>query len=345
MNVEIKQLWEKADSLRGCLSHLKQKGGRRRYPSDEDPLFLPDPFVGDEAKLLSSKAFRVLGEKTQVFTLPQNPLVRTRKTHVMEVVACSVVACELLGLNTNLGRAAAIGHDIGHVPFGHQGEAWMAKKMGRPEFCHEVMAPIIAQKIERAGRGLNLTHETLVAMMCHGGNTTREGMPQEAWVLRYTDKLAYIFHDINDIGLRAKYPLPQEVLTLADEFGRTQRERTTTALAGLVIESAEMGRVSFEYSEIAQKFKRLKTLMHEVYPRVTQQNVHATMEPVFEFLDMLRLADPFLLLALMTDQDVAHIASQTMKDANAFSRTAVSEIVPHLARIGAIDLCDPELEW
>lgn len=345
MNIEIKQLWEKADSLRGCLSHLKQVVGRRRYPYDEDPLFLPDPFVGDEAKLLSSKAFRVLGEKTQVFTLPKNPLVRTRKTHVMEVVACSVVACEILGLNTNLGRAAAIGHDTGHVPFGHQGEAWMAKAMGRPEFCHEVMAPIITQKIERAGRGLNLTHETLEAMMCHSGNTARNGMSQEAWVLRYTDKFAYIFHDINDIGYRAKYPLPQEILTLASEFGNTQRERTTTALAGLVVESAEIGRVSFEHSDIAQKFKRLKAIMHEVYPRVTQQNVHATMETVLEFLSMLRLADPFLLLALMTDKDIVYLASQTMKDADAFSRTAVSEIVPHLARIGTIDLCDPELDW
>ncbi|HVN26759.1 MAG TPA: HD domain-containing protein [Candidatus Paceibacterota bacterium] len=343
--MELQALWRKADSLRGCLSHLKTTQGRRRYPVDEDPLALTDPFVSDEAKLLSSKAFRVMDDKTQVFTQPKTPLIRSRKSHVLEVAACSVVASEMLGLNTNLVRAAAIGHDIGHVPFGHQGESWMAKAMNRPEFCHEVMAPIIAQKIERKGQGLNLTFETLEAMMRHSGNTAREGMSQEAWTLRHTDKFTYIFHDVNDIIVRMGYPVREELTALIDEFGSTQRERTTTAIAGLVIESAEAGKVSFEESELGRKFKRLRSLMYEIYPCVTQQKVCYTMEPVLECLRQMKIGDPFLLLALMTDKDAIMLAAEPMKDMQAFRSTAVSEIVPHLKRIGPIDLCDPGLDW
>ena len=343
----IKKIWEKADSLRGCLSVSKMTAmeSRRRYPSDEDHLNVPNLFPSDEAKLLSCKAVRVLGDKTQVFTFPKNALIRNRLAHVMEVVACSVIASELLGLNTDLVRAAAIGHDIGHVPFGHQGEAWMAKTMERPEFCHEVMAAIIAQKIERRGQGLNLTWHTLDAMMRHSGNTARVGMSQEAWTLRYTDKFTYIFHDVNDIIERMRYPVSQELRELIDAFGTNQRERVTTAIAGLVIESAECGHVSFEHSELGQKFNRLRTQMYGVYVHVTQQNVRYTMEPVLEFLTMLNIGDPFLLLALMTDKDVAMLASEPMKDMQAFNRTAISEIAPHLQTIGKIDLCDPDLNW
>src|SRR3989344_5548040 len=253
--LHIEYIWKMADLHRGCLSSLKTTKSRRLHKpeKDEDPLDVTNFFVSDEAKLLSSKVFRVLSDKTQVFTLPRSPLIRTRKTHVLEVAAVSVVASELLGLNTDLVRAAAIGHDIGHVPFGHQGEAWMAKAMGRPEFCHEIMGPIISQKIERKGIGLNLTWHTLEAMMCHSGNTARPTMSQEAWVLRYIDKFTYIFHDINDIIIRMKYPVSQELLNLADFFGKTQRERTTTAIAGLVIESEKYKRVSFEHSELGQK--------------------------------------------------------------------------------------------
>jgi dGTPase len=280
-----------------------------------------------------------------VFTFPKNSLIRTRKAHVMEVVACSVITSELLGLNTDLVRAAAIGHDIGHVPFGHQGEAWMARAMNNPEFCHEVMGPVIAQKIERHGRGLNLTWHTLEAMMCHSGNTARSGMSQEACVLRHADKMSYIFHDINDIVGRMKYPVSQELISLANFFGTNQRERTTTAIAGLIIESSECRRVSFEYSELGKKFKQLRDLMYQVYVCVTQQNVENTMGPVLDFLKMINIGDPFMLLALMTDKDVASLAAEPMKDIQAFNRTTVSEITPYLREIGAVDLCDPDLNW
>ncbi len=343
--MHIQDLWEKANSLRGCLAHLKQATGRRRFSLDEDPFRLDDSFVGDEAKIVSSKAYRVMVNKTQVFTFPSSPLIRTRQAHVQEVIAVSVVASDMLGLNTSLVRAAAAGHDIGHVPFGHQGEAWMAKAMGRPEFCHEVMGPVIAQHIERSGTGLNLCHETLEAMMRHSGNMVREGMSQEAWLLRHTDKFTYIFHDVNDIMERARYPVSAELRGIVNSFGTTQRERTTSAMAALIVESEECGKVSFEHSDLGVKFKKLRELMYEVYPRVTQQNVGTLMEPVMEFLEQLRIGDPFMLLALMTDKDAAMIAGAAMKDMKLWNQTAISEITAHLERIGWVDLCDPDLSW
>lgn len=344
MNNQIAELWKQVHPLRGCLSHQKTILGRRRLPDIEDPFQIENPFVGDEAKLLSSKAYRTLDSKTQVFTCATNKMIRTRGTHVREVQAVSVIAAELLGLNTDLVRAGAIGHDIGHVPLGHQGEAWIAQQTGLP-FCHEVMGVIIAQRIERKGMGLNLTFETLEAMMRHSGNTAKEGMSPEAWVLRHTDKFAYIFHDVNDIE-RMGYALPEKLMSLVNEFGTTQRMRTSTALAGLVIESAEQGKVSFEKSELGAKFQEIRKLMYEVYPCVSQQDVSDILGPTVDFLKMLKRGDPFFLLSLMTDHDVLMIKNHTgMRDIDLLNRTAVKEVIPHLASIGPIDLCDPGLGW
>jgi dGTP triphosphohydrolase len=340
-----KNLIAKANSLIGCLSDKACYAGQRRYKTDtEDPLHINE-YISDKAKILSSKAWRTLGDKTQVFTLPRNRLVRTRDKHVGEVVAISSVVASALGLNTDLVEAAAYGHDIGHVPFGHQGEMWMAQTMGKPDFCHEVMGPIVLQKIERKGRGLNLCHETLNGMMCHSGNFAHLCETQEAWVLRYADKFAYIFHDINDIAIREQYPIGRGIMELVNFFGKNQRERTSMVIAGLIIESAEEGRVSFEKSEIGIKFKMLRDRMYEVYPHVTQQKVGEILEPVLEFLDMLRIGDPFLLLALLTDKDALMISQKQMRDADTFKHTALSEIAPYLQEIGSIDLCEPDLNW
>ena len=121
MHTKHENLWDRARELRGSLSGLKTKSGRRLHGIEEekeDPLQMENDFISDEAKLFSCRAFRLLEHKTQVVTAPINPLIRNRKTHVLEVVAISVVTSDLLGLNTDLARAIAIGHDMGHVPFG-----------------------------------------------------------------------------------------------------------------------------------------------------------------------------------------------------------------------------------
>lgn len=346
--MKINTIVKKANSLKGCLSHLETTKFRRKQTEEEDLLIFDNPPVSDEAKIKSSKSWRTLKDKTQVFTKARNSLIRDRRSHVDEVVSTSVVTSEILGLNTDLTRAAALGHDIGHVPFGHQGEHWMVEIMGKPEFCHEIMGTVVTQHIERAGRGLNLCHETLVGMLCHSGNTSEKFgdlMTQEAWVLRHADKFAYIFHDINDIFIRMQYPMPSEIKKLLCCFGENQRERTTTAQSGLVIESAETGKVSFEESDLGKKFKTLRKLMYSIYPSVTRQDVGEILEPLLEFINNLNLGDPFLILSLMTDSDVINLWEKPMRSIDDFKQTAVWEIVPHLEQIGKVDMCNPDLDW
>lgn len=331
--------------MRGCLRRQKTMTSRRRQVKDEDSFAPIDPFLADEAKLLSSKRFRLLEHMTQVLTKPMNPHIRNRNSHTMEVVACAVMTSDLLGLNTNLARAIAIGHDFGHVPLGHQGETWMKKAMGRPEFCHEIMGPIIVQKIERKGQGLNLTHATLEGMLRHSSKTSNEKMSAEALLIKYVDKIAYIFADYNDIHVRLRYRLPQSLHSLMDDFGTTQRERVATAIAGLVLESGKCGRVSFEFSPIAKAFAMLREMMYDIYPQVTQQNPNEILDPVLEFLRQLKIADPFLMMTLMTDIDVINLATTKMKNLEHLQNTALNEFLRHHDKIGKVDLCDPDLNW
>jgi dGTP triphosphohydrolase len=251
----------------------------------------------------------------------------------------------MLGLNTNLAEAAALGHDIGHVPCGHQGEAWMAKAMNRPEFRHEIMGAVKAQKVARKGRGLNLTLDTLRAMVSHGGKTFGWEMSPEAWVVYWADKIAYTFGDISDAKLRICWNLGDEIMDTVKLFGNNHRDWASTAISALVIESSECRRVSFEQSFFGQEFKRLRKLMHDVYIRVTEQNVDEILGPILRFLQRIDAGDPFLLLALMTDEDVLNLRDTPMRDAIAFNRTSVSEIAPTLRGVGPIDLCNPCLDW
>lgn len=340
----IEKLWEKASNLAGCLAEQATTSGRRKIRvSRREPLQMSSDFRSDECRLLSSKAFRVLQLKTQVLTAPDNPFIRTRAAHVLEVVADSVVVADILGLNSELVRAIGLGHDIGHVPFGHPGEHFLVEAMGKP-FCHEVMGPLVAQKIERRGEGLNLTWEVLDGMMRHSGNTAREGMTQEAWLVRYMDKAAYLFADYHDIKDRMCYPISPGLTMLMDEFGTNHSDRTT-AMSALIIESAEYGRVSFEHSEWAKKFKELRTAMMEIYPRLTQQNFRRQMEPVLEFLQSSKIGDPFLLFALLTDQDVIRLAKKPTLDVSHLKETAIGERLEFLSTLGELDLCNPHLDW
>jgi dGTP triphosphohydrolase len=237
-----------------------------------------------------------------------------------------------------------VGHDIGHVPLGHPGEKFLGEAMGRGEFCHEIMGPIVAQKVERSGKGLNLTIETLEGMMGHSGTHARSAMSAEGWVVRFTDKIAYIFHDYNDLQ-RMGFPVETELVALMDQFGKTQRERTTTAIAALVIESAECNKVSFSQSKWVHSFNRIRGLMYTIYPRITEQDPRSVADPVLSFLASLKIGDPFLLYALMTDKEVLELSATKMRNITHFHKTAVSELMPHLGKLGTIDLCAPCLDW
>ena len=332
--------------LRGCLKNLKMTKGRRRWPEDENGHSSlgteNNPFVEDEIKLWCSKAVRRLSSKTQVVSLPLNPHIRDRLSHTGEVVACSINIAQILGLNTELVRAIAVGHDIGHAPFGHAGEHYIAERM-KGKFTHEVMGVVIAQHIERKCHGLNLTHEVLEGILRHSGSNASEHMTQEAWVVRYADKIAYIFADFNDFN-RMGFIIPADLIKLMNEFGETQRERVRKTIVAVCRESAEVGKVSFSTSELAKKFDTLRTLMYGVYPRITMQNPRRILEPIYEFVEGLKLGDPWLILSLMTDRDVTYLAKQHALSYDHIRNSSVGEIMEHIQG-KTIDCCDPDLDW
>lgn len=333
------------DSFR-ALEHLKTTSARRRRVPNEELLCSIDPFVRDEGKIFSSKAYRRLGRKAQVVTRALNPHIRDRQSHTGEVVACVVRISEVRGLNTNLTRAIALGHDIGHVPFGHVGEQYLSDRIGR-SFKHETMGVVIAQHIERHGYGLNLTHEVLCGMHEHSGGSSFQKMTEcttpESSVVRLGDKVAYVFADLNDFQ-RIGFPIPKEVSDLALSFGSNQRQREATVVNAICRESAERGAVSFSDSDEAVKFGRLRELMYALYPRVTAQDPRHVLDHVFKFLEMAQIVHPVVAFSVMTDDDIVYLNEQPMLNAFHLRNTAVGEMVDFLQE-QVIDCTNPDLDW
>ncbi len=183
-----------------------------------EPCPLRTCFCRDRDRILHSKAFRRLKHKTQVFLSPTGDHYRTRLTHTLEVaqIARSIARC--LKLNEDLTEAIALGHDLGHTPFGHAGERAL-DAVASISFSHNEQSVRVARKLEK----LNLTYEVLNGMGCHTGDalpTTFEGQ-----VVRISDRIAYINHDIDDAlrgGIIKEEDLPQSAVALLGETGATR---------------------------------------------------------------------------------------------------------------------------
>lgn len=273
----------------------------------------PDnPYILDQTKVFQSKAFRLLSNKTQVFFDPDNPYIRTRASHSYEVTSISTVASDILGLNTNLVRASALGHDLGHAPAGHLFEQVINPFAGI-NFRHERFGPIVAVFVERGGNGLNLTRETLKGMYEHsrGGAelTTDSASSQESLIVMYSDKIAYITADIND--LRRQNLFSESDYRLIDSLlPGTQRERVNSCLTALIQESSQLGRVSFKESDTAINFSKVKDLMHHYYQSLNRRSLSENIKTVYGALDeihQLQSYDKTILMGLMTDHELHQI--------------------------------------
>lgn len=333
-------LIDKAHKLRGAFADRKCVTGRRRYNMNGDCFLPEDPFLADEIKIINSKAWRRLHRKTQVTSFPINHHIRDRASHSGEVSAIAVTIADALGLNANLVRAIAQGHDTGHVPLGHPGEEYLAQTTGR-KFTHEVMGVFVAQNVERKGLGLNLTFEVLDGMMRHSGKNVSPTMTLEAWVVRFADKIAFLFSDYNDFK-RFGFRFNPELVRLMERFGDNQRERVATAVSALIVESVEKGRVDFSESEFGKDFSKIRELMYEAYPRVTAQDPKRVMAHIFDFVAGLKMGDPLLILALMTDTDIEYLDRQSMLNVSHIRQTSAGELLDNLPEK---DCCDPDLNW
>src|SRR5947207_12554927 len=201
----------------------------------EEPSPTRAAFAVDRDRIVHSKAFRRLKHKTQVFLAPVGDHYRTRLTHISEVSQIGGSIARALRFNEDLVEAMALAHDIGHTPFGHVGEELLAKFL--PDgFRHNQQSVRIAEKLEKNGAGLNLTHETLDGILKHSAPTeggleeAAWGEPEtpEGWVVRYADKIAYLHHDIDDAmraGIIDEADLP---MTTRMALGRDRAERLAT---------------------------------------------------------------------------------------------------------------------
>ena len=178
-------------------SHSRESKGRERVEEECD---IRTVYQRDRDRIIHSKAFRRLKDKTQVFLAAQGDHYRTRLTHTLEVSQIARTIARALRLNEDLVEAIALGHDLGHTPFGHAGER-VLNEMNPKGFKHNQQSVRVAQYLEKNGDGLNLTWEVLDGMKNH----SMKSMPHtlEGKIVRLADKIAYINHDIDD-SVRAK---------------------------------------------------------------------------------------------------------------------------------------------
>ncbi len=212
-----------------CLA-AESKGRQRPV----EPCPVRTCFQRDTDRIVHCKAFRRLKHKTQVFLQPEGDHYRTRMTHTLEVSRVARTIARGLGLNEDLTEAAALGHDLGHTPFGHAGERLLNEIMPGG-FRHFEQSLRVVDRLENDGEGLNLTYEVRRGILCHSGGEQAETL--EGRVVRLSDKIAYLSADIDD-ALRGGviYPLdiPAEV---AQELGSTHAQRINTLVMDIISES------------------------------------------------------------------------------------------------------------
>ncbi len=189
------------------------------------------PYQRDRDKVIHCKAFRRLKHKTQVFLSPEGDHYRTRLTHTLEVSQIARTIARALRLNEDLTEAVALGHDLGHTPFGHAGERALNRLMPNG-FRHYEQSVRVVERLENDGRGLNLTFEVRDGIRCH--TTGQEARTMEGRIIRWADKIAYMNHDIDDAiraGVIRESDIPRDITAV---LGDTKNKRITTMVTSLI---------------------------------------------------------------------------------------------------------------
>ncbi len=211
----------------------------------EKPCDLRTDFQRDRDRIIHCNAFRRLKHKTQVFLIPKSDHYRTRLTHTLEVAQIARTAARALRLNEDLTEAIALGHDLGHTPFGHDGERTLDSLYPKG-FKHYRQSLRVVEFIEKNGEGLNLTAEVRDGIVNHTGGVAKT---LEGQVVKFSDKIAYINHDIEDAiraGVLRQEDLPAEPVRI---LGATKSQRITTLITSIIKNSTD----SIRYDEVTGK--------------------------------------------------------------------------------------------
>ncbi|HIT33503.1 MAG TPA: deoxyguanosinetriphosphate triphosphohydrolase [Candidatus Faecousia intestinigallinarum] len=213
--------------------------GRPRYLEEREQ-DVRTCYQRDTDRIVHSKSFRRLMHKTQVFLRPEGDHYRTRMTHTLEVARIARTITRALGLNEDLAEAIAMGHDLGHTPFGHAGEDALSDCLGKP-FRHNEQSLRVVDLLENDGAGLNLTYEVRMGILGHTGDQIPETL--EGQVVRKSDQIAYVNHDIDDAiraGILTDEDIPESI---SHVLGQVHRDRINTLVCDCILTSKEAGAV------------------------------------------------------------------------------------------------------
>lgn len=237
-------------------AHAVDTRGRERKIT---PCPMRTCYQRDRDRIIHSKAFRRLSNKTQVFISPEGDHYRARLTHTLEVAQIARTIARALDLNEDLTEAIALGHDLGHTPFGHAGESAL-NEVCQEGFRHNEQSLRVVERIEGDGAGLNLTWEVRDGIVCHTG--TRRALTREGCIIHYADRIAYINHDIDDAcraGLIQQSDLPAGLL---ERLGTSHGARIDTMVIDMIAYGEETGEIGM-HDEVREAMLALRKFNFE----------------------------------------------------------------------------------
>ena len=269
--------WEREYlSIYATLS-VNSKGRSKEEPEcDIRPVF-----QRDRDRIIHSKAFRRLKDKTQVFLTPEGDHYRTRLTHTLEVSQTARTIAKALRLNEYLVEAIALGHDLGHTPFGHAGERAL-NRVCPYGFEHNLQSVRVVEHYEKGGRGLNLTYEVKDGIKNHQTGSMPSTL--EGQIVRLSDKIAYIHHDMDDAiraGILTEADVPREI---GDVIGYTIGERLKCFIHDIVTNSQGKSKICMS-KEVEEAMKKMRQFMFEnVYLNPVAKSEEGRAEALIETL-------------------------------------------------------------
>ncbi len=249
--------------------------GRKRAETKCD---IRTDFQRDRDRIIHSSSFRRLKHKTQVFIAPGGDHYRTRLTHTLEVNQIARTIARALRLNEDLTEAIALGHDLGHTPFGHAGERALNDVLDGG-FRHYEQSVRVCETLEKGGKGLNLTYEVLDGIICH---TNKDAITLEGRIVKFADKIAYMNHDFDDAekaGILTEDDIPEIV---RNAFGNSKSKRINAMVNSIInngtddIELSECDREAFDCFH--------KFMFKSVYTNMTAKSEEPKVEKMIKTL-------------------------------------------------------------
>ena len=252
---EKQEQWEQEYLCKFAALSVNSLGRQKEEPQCD----IRTVYQRDRDRILHSKSFRRLKHKTQVFLEPEGDHYRTRLTHTLEVAQNARTIARALRLNEDLTEAIALGHDLGHTPFGHAGER-ILNQLSSKGFQHNVQSLRVVERLEKKGKGLNLTKEVRDGILNH--RTGSKPSTLEGKVVRLADKIAYVNHDIDD-AIRAHILCEEDIpAEYTNILGHSVRSRINTMIHDVILNSEGKNDIIMS-EEIESAVKGLRNFMYQ----------------------------------------------------------------------------------